>query len=55
MKPTLEDLSTFDWIYAKQVPFNKAKHEATIEIDRINHTAKQIQGITIHLPIKKYD
>lgn len=52
MKPTLEDLSTFDWIYEKVTPFQSAKHEAVTTIDRINHSSKQIQGIITHLPIK---
>ena len=55
MKPTLEDLSTFDWIYAKQNPTQKVQHKAVAEIDRINHTSNKINGIVTHLVIKHYD
>ena len=53
MKKTLTDLSTFDWIYSKQIPTRATRHKATAEIDHINNDSKRVSRIVSRLIIKK--
>jgi hypothetical protein len=53
MKPTLEDLSTFDWIYENVTPTKSSRGDGTVAIDHSIANEKVLSKMVKFLITKK--